>query len=242
MSAGRSVTARSPAHRIAWRSVRLFVYVVVHDTGFAPNPYFGYCTLATCKPRIRRSARVGDWIAGIGSVQRGQECKLVFAMRVAEAMCFDEYWNDLRFVQKRPNRFGDAEQRCGDNIYHRDPGTGDWIQKPGYHSHEDGTPNWDNVLRDTNPPRVLIAREFAYLGAAAVDVPDRFRSWQGSDFFRSVRGHRCNFPGELRNAFIAWLEQRSAEAGGLAGDPLDQSDMPPICAATPSGRPATPRC
>ena len=33
------------------------------DYGFAPNPYFGYCTLATCKPVIRRCAGVGDWIA-----------------------------------------------------------------------------------------------------------------------------------------------------------------------------------
>ena len=222
--------------------MRLFVYVVVHDTGFAPNPFLGYCTLATCKPEIRRSARVGDWIAGIGSVQRGQEGKRVFAMRVAEAMCFDEYWNDPRFARKRPNRSGDAEQLCGDNIYHRNPGTGDWIQEPGYHSHEDGTPNRNNVRRDTNPPRVLIAREFAYLGAAAVDIPDRFRSWQGSDYFRSVRGHRCNFPDDLRNAFMAWLEERSAEAGGLADTPLDWADSSPACAATSPDPSTTRRC
>ena len=141
-----------PANRIACPPVRLFVYVVVHDTGFAPNPFSGYCTLATCKPGIRRSARVGDWIAGIGSVQRGQEGKLVFAMRVAETMCFDEYWHDTRFVRKRPNRYGGAEQRCGDNIYHRDPGTGHWIQVAGYHSHEDGTPNRDNIRRDEPIP------------------------------------------------------------------------------------------
>ena len=178
---------------------------------------------------------MGDWIAGIGSVQHGQEGKLVFAMRVAETMCFDEYWHDTRFVPKRPNRSGGAEQRCGDNIYHRDRETGHWIQEPGYHSHEDGTPNRDNVQRDTSPPRVLIAREFAYFGAAAVDVPGRFRSWEGSDYFRSVRGHRCNFPDELQNTFIAWLEERSAEAGGLAGDPLDQSDTSPSLCGNPAG-------
>ena len=233
---------RLPVNRIACPPVRLFVYVVVHDTGFAPNPFFKYCTLATCKPGIRRSARVGDWIAGIGSVQRGQEGKLVFAMRVAETMCFDEYWHDSRFIRKRPSRCGGTEQRWGDNIYHRDRGTGHWIQEPGYHSHEDGTPNRDNVRRDTSPPRVLIAREFAYFGAAAVDVPDRFRSCEGSDYFGSVRNYRCNFPDELRNTFIAWLEERFAEAGGLAGDPLDQSDTSPNCAATPPVRRATRRC
>ena len=154
-----------PANRIACPPVRLFVYVVVHDTGFAPNPFSGYCTLATCKPGIRRSARVGDWIAGIGSVQRCQEGKLVFAMRVAETMCLDEYRYDTRFVRKRPNRSGGAKQRCGDNIYHRDPGTGHWIQEAGYHSHEDGTPKQDYIRRDTSPPRVLRSAESRSLGS-----------------------------------------------------------------------------
>jgi Nucleotide modification associated domain 2 len=41
----------------------VFSYVVTHDKGFAPNPYFGFLTLATCKPQIRKSARVGDWLS-----------------------------------------------------------------------------------------------------------------------------------------------------------------------------------
>ena len=208
-------------------SPRLFVYVVVHDTGFAPNPFFGYCTLATCKPRIRDSAQVGDWIAGIGSVRNGQDGKLLFAMRVAEAMCFDEYWNDVRFARKRPDRSGGPERRCGDNIYHRDPETGKWIQAESFHSRTDGSPDGKHVLRDTDPPRVLVARVFAYFGATAVDIPGSFRSWDGRDYFGSVRGHRCNFPVDLQNDFIAWLQRWSTEAGGLAGEPLDWATSRP---------------
>lgn len=33
----------------------LFSYVVETDSGFAPNPFFGVCTLARCKPSIRRA-------------------------------------------------------------------------------------------------------------------------------------------------------------------------------------------
>ena len=33
----------------------LFSYVVATDSGFAPNPFFGLCTLACCKPAIRRA-------------------------------------------------------------------------------------------------------------------------------------------------------------------------------------------
>src|SRR5262245_31415483 len=44
--------------------VRLYSYVVARDYGFAPNPFYGFCTLATCKPDIRRTADIGDWIVG----------------------------------------------------------------------------------------------------------------------------------------------------------------------------------
>jgi hypothetical protein len=40
----------------------LFSYVVPSDSGFAPNPYGGLCTLACCEPKIRQYANVSDWI------------------------------------------------------------------------------------------------------------------------------------------------------------------------------------
>lgn len=40
--------------------MKLFSYVVAREYGFAPNPFFGWCTLATCKPKIRVTAEVGD--------------------------------------------------------------------------------------------------------------------------------------------------------------------------------------
>ena len=45
----------------------LFSYVVRYDSGFAPNPFHGFCTLATCKPGIRAHANVGDWVVGTAS-------------------------------------------------------------------------------------------------------------------------------------------------------------------------------
>lgn len=45
--------------------MRVFTYVLDHDTGFAPNPFHGWCTLAGCKPVIRRTARIDDWIVGM---------------------------------------------------------------------------------------------------------------------------------------------------------------------------------
>jgi hypothetical protein len=59
-------------------AVNLFSYVVRDDTGFAPNPFHGCCTLAYCKGRIRRQVGVGDLIVGLS---RRSE-RVVHAMRV----------------------------------------------------------------------------------------------------------------------------------------------------------------
>ena len=45
---------------------RVYLYVVDRDFGFAPNPFHGCCTLATCKPGIRLRAEVADWIIDLG--------------------------------------------------------------------------------------------------------------------------------------------------------------------------------
>ena len=46
---------------------RIFRYVVRFDSGAAPNPFGGWCSLAICKPGIRRTAGVTDWIIGLRS-------------------------------------------------------------------------------------------------------------------------------------------------------------------------------
>jgi hypothetical protein len=80
--------------------MRLFSYVVARDFGFAPNPFFGVCTLATCKPDIREHATVGDWVAGLASVADRRDPSLVYVMRVDEILSYDAYWNDPRFQPK----------------------------------------------------------------------------------------------------------------------------------------------
>jgi hypothetical protein len=95
---------------------RLYSYVVTHDTGFAPNPFFGYCTLACCKPAIRRSAQVGDWVVGLTPKSRGN--RVVYFMRIDETKdSFAAYWMDRRFARKKPRYDKTIAMKCGDNIY-----------------------------------------------------------------------------------------------------------------------------
>ncbi len=200
--------------------VRLYIYVVLYDHGFAPNPYFGYCTLATCKPGIRKGARLGDWIAGVGSRQKSQASKLVFAMKVEEALSFEEYWLDPRFRSKRPYRSGSLKLRYGDNIYHRATDN-NWIQEDGAHSCPDGSMDARHVLRDTSTPRVLISQDFAYFGGSAIDIPEHFWSWDSYDLGAKLRrNYLCKFPPDFKKAFIEWLE---TVPRGISGEPSDWS-------------------
>ena len=57
----------------------LYSYTIAIDTGFAPNPFNGFCTLACCKPGIRRTAQDGDYVVGIGP--KGSGNRVVYAMR-----------------------------------------------------------------------------------------------------------------------------------------------------------------
>lgn len=182
----------------------LFSYVVARDYGFAPNPFGGTCTLATCKPDIRQRANVGDWVAGIASAENSHTPRLVYVMRVDELLTYDAYWNDPRFDCKKPSMTGSVKQLFGDNIYHRD-GAGGWIQADSHHSLPDGTPNIRNIATDTQSEGVLVSRRFAYWGSMAVEIPQQFLDFEGETLLVK-RGYRSHFSAAFIEQFVAWFE------------------------------------
>ena len=197
--------------------MRLFSYVVARDYGFAPNPFFGACTLATCKPGIRKHAFVGDWIIGTGSKTKDRQRHLVYAMRVTEVMTFDEYWEDMRFQRKKPSLKGSLKQAFGDNIYFQD-GQGNWQQMDSHHSYEDGRPNQYNIVNDTQTDRVLLSTEYVYWGGSGPAIPQRFCDPNGSNVCAN-RGYKCNFPDQLVSELVTWLCALGKH--GYLGTPLD---------------------
>jgi len=146
------------------------MYVVDRDFGFAPNPFHGFCTLATCKPGIRNTARVGDWVVGMGGARLNATNHCIFAMRVTEKITFNEYWENPAYLDKKPIRNGSKKMMVGDNIYHCDS-TGKWHQSDSHHSNADGSLNADNLRRDTKSDKVLVSRFFFYFGSGAQLVP-----------------------------------------------------------------------
>jgi hypothetical protein len=201
---GQLLVKKSPVTFLLWLSLKgkgmdLYSYVLVHDKGFAPNPFYGYCTLACCKPEIRRHARIGDWVVGNGSVKKRPhnpgEHKLIYAMEVTEKMSFWDYSKDERFKEKIPCK-GLKEER-GDNIYYKE--NGKKMQRASYHTEE-------NINTDLRVENVLISGRFVYLGENAVEFPPGFR-----ELICDRRGHipfGYNEHKNLIEGFVGWLKSK----------------------------------
>jgi hypothetical protein len=199
--------------------VRLFSYIIVRDYGFAPNPFFGCCTLATCKPMIRSNAGVGDWvIANGGKTKYNREGCLFYAMKVEKIISFSSYWKDPRFRCKRPVLNGSLKQLYGDNIYHWDNGV--CIQLNSHHSLDDGQPNQKNIEYDTTVDKILVSEKFVYYGSEAIKVPTKLRRFRstGEDICCDGRGHRVK-TGEIVHAFEDWLND--INKWGVQGLPIE---------------------
>ena len=183
----------------------LFSYVVPTDSGFAPNPYGGFCTLACCKPKIRQYANVGDWI--IGTTPAPEKEKLVYAMRIDRGLTFDLYWELPEYDCKKPNK----DNGCGDNIYKMGAG-GQLVQVQNL-SHSE-----KNIKTDTSVNRVLISKTFYYFGVNSVEIPKKFRS-----LIQTTQGHKRIKPTSDRydivTLFIEWLQTSFKQ--GINGEPTN---------------------
>ena len=178
--------------------VKLYSYVVEHDTGYAPNPYFGFCTLCRCKfrkPGSRKNnivelAKEGDWIIGTGGASKRSagHGKLVYAMRLDEKPTREEYFSNSRFEDKKPVKTGTHEQTRGDN--------------------ELPVSDFEKCEQFA-----LVSRHFYYFGAKAIVIPKRF------DLEKKGPGFRCNFDSADIRRFLEWLTKH-AKPGGH-GEPCD---------------------
>src|SRR5690242_837631 len=118
----------------------LFSYCIPYDDGAAPNPFWGLCTLAICKPRIRKSAKIEDWVVGTGSVNSpigDISGRVVYAMRVTQKMTMEDYdmFTKTEVRRKIPLvNSSDLRRRFGDSIY--DFTTSPPSLRPGVHIEE----------------------------------------------------------------------------------------------------------
>lgn len=197
----------------------LYSYVVRYDSGFAPNPFHGVCTLATCKPEIRRHAKEGDWVVGCSSAATRLRGNLVYAMRVTDALSFDAYWSDARFQTKKPIRSGSLKYISGDNIYSRQSPDHAWQQLDSFHTFDDGSANPRHITRDTKVNRVLASTDYYYFGYQGPGIPADFIDQNGRTLCHFGRGLKKFDDLGLIQRFVDWL--RTQGRVGLNGKPWD---------------------
>ncbi|MYN41890.1 hypothetical protein GTP55_21255 [Duganella sp. FT109W] len=190
--------------------MKIHSYVVARDFGFAPNPFFDYCTLATCKPIIRRTAQVGDIV--IGTRASPKDYELVFFLEISEICTFEQYWQDPRFIEKKPNFSASIKHAFGDNIYHKDSKQ-NWVQEDSHHTNYDGTPVKENIDKDTSGLNVLIAKNFSYWGRESIPIPEDLRLIK-----KIGPGHKSDFNNLQKLKIIEWLKTLPS---GVQGLPID---------------------
>jgi hypothetical protein len=191
------------------------MYVVRYDFGFAPNPFGGACTLACCMPVIRRKARIGDWLIGMGGSELKATGRCIYAMKVTRDLSFDEYWNTQEFLGKRPVRNGTRRTIVGDNVYHHDPESKKWLQENCVHSQPNGTQDIPNTNHDTQTDRVLISDEFYYFGSKAPPIPAKILKKLG---YKNGRGHR-KFSANDCETLLDFIGSAAGHANRVLGDP-----------------------
>ncbi len=193
---------------------KTYMYVVDRDFGFAPNPFHGICTLATCKPIIRRVAKEADWVIGMGGTRLKATGRCIFAMKVSCSITFNEYWNNPVYRDKRSIRNGSLKMLVGDNIYHKL--NGEWQQLDSHHSYPDGSANIHNVRNDTQTDAVLVSDHFFYFGSAPLEIPISILQNLG---YANRRNHRT-FDSAVAHPLTSFIEASSIP-NLLLADPFD---------------------
>ncbi len=183
----------------------IFSYVVTHDYGFAPNPYNGVLTLATCKPNIRKVAREKDWVIGTGSVVGVGNGRVVFAAQVSRVIPLDVYGSSPAYIPKRPTTKGEASLSRGDNIYFLDD-LGNWKQRRNlFHGP-------DMKAHDLSGKHALWCERFWYFGDKAPALPARLEP-----LLKKGPNHKRTDDPDSIGRLEVWL---SGFAQGMLGQPF----------------------
>lgn len=176
--------------------MKIYSYVITHDTGFAPNPFHGVLTLATCKPKIRKKAKIGDILLGTGSASSVGNKTVVYAAIISDVLSIEDYFIDKRFQSKKPTLKNEWFYKHGDNIYQK---KGDkWLQKRNMHHFK------SDIVRDVSGENVLVCKHFWYFGKKALRLPNKFHP-----IVKKGPGHKITCDKDTILQLMDWLKLNS---------------------------------
>lgn len=198
---------------------RLFSYVVADDNGSAPNPDFGICTLAICKPDIRRTAKVGDVIVGLAS--KAESNRVVYCMVVDEVLKWEEYVERCHNNHILKQKIPDSENNSGDCIWYKE---GSLSTNPlsSWSGHNEKEYQKDVV----NGVNVLLSRQFWYFGRGdnyELYLPEYLHGMHVGRKYHS--GKNNEFKDRFVDFFNSYLDENGITVIGKLGTPeISSSD------------------
>ena len=195
----------------------LRTYKMTNDSGFAPNPFFGVMTLATCKAGIRKIAKEGEWIAGFTSKEMDEktsvgEEKLVYLMHIDEPpITMEQYSIDSRFDKKKVSNKNQVTKN-GDNIYF--DFRSDILAKQLKNSNH----NIKEKEKDLSGKRVLISYDFYYFGGyEPLEISKDIRAYIKIPKCHALYGYITR--GEFAEKFIKYVKASAKRKSGLLNRP-----------------------
>lgn len=190
----------------------LYSYCVRYDDGAAPNPYYATCTLAICKPAIRRVAQPGDWVVGLGSSQSPVgdiSGHVVYAMRVTRVLSLRDYdaFCRRRLRGKIPKwDSADFRRRVGDCIYD--------FSRSGEPRLRSGVHDERNRTVDLGGENALLSKHFYYFGDKPIALPSRLAA-----IIHQTQGHKSRSNQPYVKRFVAWIDELPLRPNRLYGEP-----------------------
>lgn len=182
---------------------RIYAYIIRYDDGTAPNPFWGTCTLTICKPAIRRTAGIGDWIVGTGSKNARvttnntsdlSDC-LVYAMKVTGKISLQDY--DTLCKQTLHNKIPDLNAkdwrlRMGDSVYDFSGDGGQALRRTLH--------DYTSKIKEISGKFALLSTHFYYFGLAAVQIPFHLKQ-----LIKQGQGHKVIQQQEFIDKFEDWI-------------------------------------
>lgn len=137
-----------------------YFYKLTTDNGGAPCIWRGVLSLAICKPSMRRTALVGDWVFGFAAKRLESDNRLIYIARVTGKELGGGYYQDARYSGR------------ADRIYQWRGGKFHWRTGAAFHGAA-------HIAHDLGkPPRyassaVLLSTDFRYFGTA---IPEFYKT------------------------------------------------------------------
>ena len=137
----------------------IFIYKMTTDDGGAPCVHGGIISLCLCKPGIRKTAKPGDWIIGVGGKSvRDLRDRLIYIMKIGKQVHGSKYYAPNSEYRDRP-----------DCVYEWDESKYEWVDGSDYHcglkDHDLGSPE-----SKFSRAWCLVGSKFAYFGKKEIFI------------------------------------------------------------------------